>query len=71
MKYCMDSSEPGEHYSDDPLWDGSGSEEVRHASRNADSAYLFCHRVRYKKSTLSQHFVTHVVPPLVLAGGKA
>ena len=34
-------------------------EEVRHASRNADSAYLFCHHVQYKKGTLSQHFVTH------------
>ena len=39
-------------------------EEVRHASRNADSAYLFCIARDGKKGTLSQHFVTHVVPPL-------
>jgi hypothetical protein len=24
----------------------------------------FCHHVNAKKGTLSQHFVTHVVPPL-------
>ena len=40
---------------------GGGAEEVRHASRNADSA---CHRANTKRGTLSQHFVTHVVPPL-------
>ena len=27
---------------------------------------LFCHRANTKRGTLSQHFVTHVVPPLVL-----
>ena len=26
---------------------------------------LFCHRANTKRGTLSQHFVTHVVPPLV------
>ena len=25
---------------------------------------LFCHHVNTKRGTLSQHFVTHVVPPL-------
>jgi hypothetical protein len=25
----------------------------------------FCHHVNAKKGTLSQHFVTHVVPPLM------
>ena len=25
---------------------------------------LFCHRANTKRGTLSQHFVTHVVPPL-------
>ena len=48
-------------------------EEVRHAPRNADSAYLFCIACDGKKGTLSQHFVMHVVPPLpqlspILAG---
>ena len=38
------------------------SEEVRHALRNAQ--HFFCHHAQYKKGTLSQHFVTHVVPPL-------
>ena len=33
-------------------------------SRNADSACPFCHRANTKTGTLSQHFVTHVVPPL-------
>ena len=28
---------------------------------------LFCHRANTKRGTLSQHFVTHVVPPLVHA----
>ena len=37
------------------------TEEVRHASRNADSACPFCIGA---KGTLSQHFVTHVVPSL-------
>ena len=37
-------------------------EKVRHASRNADSAYPF---FAIQKGTLSQHFVTHVVFPLV------
>ena len=37
--------------------------DMRH-ERYADSAYLFCDHMRYKKGTLSQHFVTHVVPPL-------
>ena len=41
-------------------------EEVRHASRNANSAYLFCIARDGKKGTLSQHFMTHVVPPLSL-----
>ena len=41
-----------------------GSEEVRHPSQNADSAYPFCIACDGKKGTLSQHFVTHVVPPL-------
>ena len=27
---------------------------------------LFCHPTNTKRGTLSQHFVTHVVPPLVL-----
>ena len=27
---------------------------------------LFCHRANTKRGTLSQHFVTHVVPPLGL-----
>ena len=27
---------------------------------------LFCHRANTKRGTLSQHFVTHVVPPLDL-----
>jgi hypothetical protein len=40
------------------------AEEVRHASRNADSACPFCIAVMAKRVTLSQHFVTHVVPPL-------
>ena len=44
------------------------SEEVGHASQYADSAYLFCHHVQYKKGMLSQHFVTHVVPPLMKGG---
>ena len=26
---------------------------------------LFCHRTNTKRGTLSQHFVTHAVPPLV------
>ena len=26
---------------------------------------FFCHHVQYKEDTLIQHFVTHVVPPLV------
>ena len=39
------------------------SEEVRHVPQNADSA-LPSHAIQ--KGTLSQHFVTHVVPPLVL-----
>ena len=39
-------------------------QEVRHASRNADSLYLFCIARDGKKGTLGQHFVTHVVPPL-------
>ena len=46
-----------------------GAEEVRHASRNADSACPFCHRTNTKRGTLSQHFVTHVVPPLGWVGG--
>ena len=25
---------------------------------------LFCHRANTKRGTLTQHFVTHVVPPL-------
>ena len=25
---------------------------------------LFCHHVNIKRGTLSQHFMTHVVPPL-------
>ena len=41
------------------------AEEVRHALRNTDSAYFVCHHVQYKEGTLIQHFVTHVVPPLV------
>ena len=44
---------------------GAISEEVRHASRNADSACPFLYWLDGKKGTLSQHFVTHVVPPLV------
>ena len=39
-------------------------EEVRHVSRNADSAYLFCIARDGKKSMLSQHFVTHAIPLL-------
>ena len=35
-----------------------------HVSLNADSAYPFCIACDGKKGTLSQHFVTHVVPPL-------
>ena len=31
---------------------------------NADSVCLFCHNAQYKKGTLSQHFVMHVVSPL-------
>ena len=38
-------------------------EEVQHA----DSACPFCIVVNVKKGTLSQHFLTHVVPPLVAA----
>ena len=45
-------------------------EEVRHASRNADSAYLFCIARDGKKGTLSQHFMTHVVPPLPCASNS-
>ena len=30
---------------------------------------LFCHRTNTKRGTLSQHFVTHVVPPLVAMTG--
>ena len=33
-------------------------------SRNADSACPFFHHANTKRGTLSQHFVTHVVPPL-------
>ena len=36
---------------------------VRHASRNADSAYPI---LQYKKGTLSQQFVMHVAPPLII-----
>ena len=42
------------------------AEEVRHVSQNADSACLFRHHANTKRGTLSQHFVTHVVPPLHL-----
>ena len=28
---------------------------------------LFCHRANTKRGTPSQHFVTHVVPPLVFS----
>ena len=28
----------------------------------------FCHHAQYKKGTLSQHFVMHVVPPKVNTG---
>ena len=31
---------------------------------------LFCHRANTKRGTLSQHFVTHVVPPLSLPSCK-
>ena len=41
-------------------------EEVRHASRIADSACPFCIGVNAKRGMLSQHFVTRVVPPLRL-----
>ena len=43
------------------------AEEVRHASRNADSVCPFCIDSRIsniKKGTLSQQIVTHVAPPL-------
>jgi hypothetical protein len=40
-------------------------EEVRHVSRNADSACPFCIAMMTKRVTLSQHLVTHVVPPLL------
>jgi hypothetical protein len=30
----------------------------------------FCHHVNAKKGTLSQHFVMHVVPPLLLTNEK-
>ena len=43
-------------------------EEVRHVSRKADSAYLFCLHAQYKPAMLSQHFVTHVVPPRCFVG---
>ena len=39
------------------------TEEVRHASRNADSACPFLY---WRDGTLGQHFVTHVVPPLAM-----
>ena len=45
---------------------GSDPEEVRHVSRYADSACPFCIDTMAKKGTLSQHFVMHVVPPLVM-----
>ena len=41
------------------------AEEVRHLARNAVSACPFSPS-RHKRGTLSQHFVTHVVPPLHL-----
>ena len=41
-------------------------QHFKHASQSADSAYLFYHHVHHKKGTLSQHFVTHVVPPFSL-----
>ena len=41
---------------------------LRHASQNADSAYSFCIALDGKNGTLSQHFVTHVVPPLLYVG---
>ena len=40
------------------------AEEVRHASQIADSACPFCIGVNAKKGTLSQHFMTRVIPPL-------
>ena len=43
-------------------------EEVRHASRNAGSACPFLYWRNGKKGMLSQHFVTHVVPPLKRVG---
>ena len=44
------------------------AEEVRHASRIADSACPFCIGVNAKKDTLSQHFVMCVIPPLSIRG---
>ena len=41
------------------------AEKVRHASQIADSACPFCIiGVNAKKGTLSQHFMTRVIPPL-------
>ena len=40
------------------------AEEAQHVSRIADSVCPFCIGSRCKKGTLSQHFVTRVVPPL-------
>jgi hypothetical protein len=37
------------------------SEEVRHASRNADSACPFRIDAMAKRVTLGQHFMTHVI----------
>ena len=43
-----------------------GPEEVRHASRRLmlSQRAPFCIGAMAKKGMLSQHFVTHVVPPL-------
>ena len=37
---------------------------MRRASLIADSVCPFCMESMQKKGTMSQHFVTHVVPPL-------
>ena len=37
---------------------------MQHTSQNADSVYPFCIAHDGKKGMLSQHFVTHAVPPL-------
>ena len=49
-----------------PQYNRLGPEEVRHMRHELlTQCGLFCIGVNAKKGTLSQHFVTHVVPPLV------